>query len=113
MTLKALLLYTREGSRVNIMKARHPVFLSLLILYLLAIPVSSVEGASDELVEGQHPLYIIKQVVETTSDWTQVEWIQSPDLIVPRYRILEGSDAPGLEWVKRGLSYWLHKEDTG
>lgn len=95
------------------MKARHPVFLSLLILYLLAIPVSSVEGASDELVEGQHPLYIIKQVVETTSDWTQVEWIQSPDLIVPRYRILEGSDAPGLEWVKRGLSYWLHKEDTG
>jgi len=64
------------------------------------------------LEEGQHPLYIIKQVVETTSDWTQIEWIQHPGPIIPRYRILEGSDAPGLEWVKSGLSYWLHKEDT-
>ena len=91
------------------MRARYLVFVGLLVLNLLAIPISTVEGAPNELTEGQHPLYILKEVVDVTSDWTTVQWVQGPHVLAVRYNVKEGADAPEFQFSVSGLNVWVSK----
>ena len=92
-----------------IMKVRYPGLMSLLILNLLAILISPGGATFNELVEGQHPIYIVKEVVKVTSDWTDVKWIQGPDVILVRHQVVEGVDAPEFQSSVSGLGVWVAK----
>ncbi|MFQ5871601.1 MAG: hypothetical protein ACE5IB_05550, partial [Candidatus Geothermarchaeales archaeon] len=70
---------------------------------------SAGEESTSEIAEGQHPLYIVKEIVETSSDWTDVKWIQGPKVIVARHKVLEGEDAPELRYRVSGLTVWVAK----
>lgn len=85
---------------------------SLLVLTLLATPFGLVKGFPDEITEGQHPLYIIKQVIQTNGPWSSIEWLQGPNLAVTRRSVVEGANAPGLDYWFEGLDYGIGKDDS-
>jgi len=92
------------------MRYRSLGLLSLLLLLSLLVLLVSPSGETvTELVEGQHPLYIVKEVVEVTSDWTEVKWIQGPKVIVVRHKVLEGADAPEFRIRVSGLGVHVVK----
>jgi hypothetical protein len=80
--------------------------LSLLAIYLSISGLDKVEGASDSFVDGIQEYYIVKEVIEVTSDWQDIKWIQGPQVIDMRYSVVEGADA-----VKNldvtGLTVWI------
>ena len=82
------------------MKLRHnPNFTSkfmlvtLLLLNLYPPLCAQVEGASGGFEGGSESLYIVKEVVELTSDWQDVIWEAGPEVHCVRYNILEGAEA--------------------
>jgi hypothetical protein len=82
------------------------VFLSLLAISLSTSDLITVEGASDTFVEGVHEFYIVKEVIEVTSDWQDITWTQGPQVYATRHRIVEGADAvDNLEVT--GLTAWI------
>ena len=81
-------------------------FLSLLAIYLSISGLDKVEGASDSFVEGIQEFYIVKEVIEVTSDWQDIKWIQGPQVIDMRYSVVEGAEAvKNLEVT--GLTVWI------
>ena len=48
-------------------------FLSLLVIYLSIFGLITVEGASDAFVEEVQEYYIVKEVIEVTSDWQDIK----------------------------------------
>jgi hypothetical protein len=82
--------------------------LTFLILFS-TLAISLVVASPADFVEGQCSLYIIREIVEVTSDWTIVEWIQGPKVISVRHKVLEGADAPGFRCEVSGLSIIVSK----
>ena len=83
---------------------------SLLMMFLLMslYPYfcTPVEGASGGFVGGSESLYIVKEVVELTSDWQDVVWEAGPEVHSVRYNILEGAEA--VENIEvTGLTLWI------
>jgi len=92
--------------KADVIRAKFLVFVSLLVLILLAILVRPVEGASDSFVGGRHEFYIVKEVIEVTSDWQDIIWIQGPTVYAIRHQIVEGADAVE-NLVVTGLTVWV------
>jgi len=91
---------------VGKMRFKVLIILSLLAIYLSVPRLGTVEGASDSFVEGVQELYIVKEVIEVTSDWQDIKWIQGPKVYDMRYRVVEGADAiENLEVT--GLTVWI------
>ena len=82
------------------------LFLSLLAIYLSIPGLDTVEGASDSFVEGVQEFYIVKEVIEVTSDWQDIKWSQGPKVFDMRYRVVEGADAVENLDVT-GLTVWI------
>jgi hypothetical protein len=81
-------------------------FLILLVMGLSPSIVTQVGGASDPFVGGRQEFYIVKEVIEVTSDWQDIKWIQGPKVYAVRHRVLEGADAvKNLEVT--GLTAWI------
>ncbi len=97
---------------MKIVKTSRSVIVGFLVLVLLATPTYFVRASPDEIAEGQHPLYIIKQVIRTNGDWTSIEWLQGPTLAVTRRSVVEGANAPGLDYWFEGLDYGIGKDDS-
>ncbi len=82
----------------------------VIFLFLSSLALTPVDGAANNETEvGEQLLYLVKEVVEVTSDWTIVAWSQGPDIISVRHSILEGSNAPGLTYDVSGLAVRLNK----
>jgi hypothetical protein len=91
-------------------RARYHFYLLVFIILFPSFVVSSDETkSSTDLAEGQQSLYIVKEIVEVTSDWTEVTWIQGPDIVAERHEVLEGADTAGLKYTVSGLSVWVGK----
>ncbi len=58
---------------------------------------------------GDHPLYLVREFLNTTSDWTTVTWVEGPLVVTSRSRIVEGAEAPGLAYTVSGLTVWVSK----
>ncbi len=82
------------------------VFLGLLTICLSIPRLAMVMGASGSFVEGVQELYIVKEVIEMTSDWQDIIWTQGPKVFATRHRILEGADAVK-ELGVTGLTLWV------
>ena len=97
---------------MKIVRTSLSVLVGFLVLALLAVPTCFVRGSPDEISEGQHPLYIIKQVIRTNGPWSSIEWLQGPNLAVTRRGVVEGANAPGLDYWFEGLDYGIGKDDS-
>jgi len=82
------------------------LFLSLLAIYLSIPGLDTVEGASDSFVQGVQEFYIVKEVIEVTSDWQDIKWSQGPKVFDMRYKVVEGADAVENLDVT-GLTVWI------
>jgi hypothetical protein len=61
--------------------------------------------------EGEQPLYIVREIVQTSSDGgIDVEWLDGP-AVVCRHRVLEGEDSEHLWYDPVGLSVRMGKQD--
>lgn len=99
---------------MNTSKGSRYIFLCFLAFILVVISFFLLEVASGDLTEGSHPIYIVKEVVEVTSPFTHVTWIQGPYISAVRYRVIEGADCPDLDIRVSGLSVHIvkHLYDT-
>jgi hypothetical protein len=92
------------------MKFRALFFLILFFTGLSTYMVIPVEGASDSFVGGSQEFYIVKEVIEVTSDWQDIKWIQGPKVYATRHRVMEGADE-GADAIKNlevtGLTVWI------
>jgi hypothetical protein len=88
------------------MKSCALFFLILLIAGLSPLIITPIEGASAPFVGGPHEFYIVKEVIEVTSDWQDIKWIQGPKVYAVRQRVLEGADAVKNLEVS-GLTAWI------
>jgi hypothetical protein len=81
----------------------------LIGLYVLQ-PVHSLE-LGDKIDERYTDVWLLKVLVRTTSDWTNVDIRGGPTLISCKEKVVEGAEAPGLwysfqcgrEWIKLSL----------
>lgn len=88
------------------MKFKALVFLGFLVIHLSIPGLATVEGASSSFVEGAHEFYIVKEVIDVTSDWQDITWNRGPEVHAVRHRVVEGADAvENLE--VRGLTAWI------
>ena len=88
----------------------------MLVLFLMVLPgfpaptFGSGDDNNTEIAEGQHPLYIVKEIVEVTSDWAAVEWVGGLRVLAVRQKVVEGSDAPEFRYeVSPHLRVWVAK----
>ncbi len=82
------------------------VLLGFLVIHLSIPGLAMVDAASGSFVEGVREFYIVKEVIEVTSDWQDITWNQGPEAHAVRYRVVEGADAvKNLE--VRGLTVWI------
>ncbi len=78
--------------------------LLILITLICFAPVMPVE-AQDHLTD----LYLVKETVEITTDWTDISWDASILVYASTYNVLEGEDAiTGMQ--VNGLDLWVAKE---
>ncbi len=82
------------------------VFLGLLVISLSPPRLTTVQGASDSFDDGVKEIYIVREIIEMTSDWQDITWLQGPKVQTIRYRVLEGSEAVNNLEVT-GLSVWV------
>ncbi len=59
--------------------------------------------------EGMAPLYLVKEVVEVTSDHATVDWVTGPRVIGTRHTVLEGAESPDLRVEVSGLDVRVTK----
>ena len=84
---------------------RKQVLLLLIITYLSSI--SFVEA--QENMNNEVELYLVKETVEVTTDWTDISWDASIPIYASNYTVVEGEDSIiGIE--VSGLNVWLAKE---
>jgi PKD repeat protein len=81
-------------------------FLGLLAISLSPPRLTTVQGASDSFDDGVQDMYIVREIIEITSDWQDITWLQGPKVQTIRYRVLEGSEAVDRIEVT-GLSVWV------
>jgi len=78
--------------------------LLILITIICFSPVILVESQDDFT-----DLYLVKETVEITTDWTDISWDTSIIVYASTYEVLEGEDAiNGIE--VNGLDLWVAKE---
>jgi len=81
----------------------------LLILLFIVLSSPIVVAEAQENDENTVDLYLIKETVEITTDWTDISWGDSIPIYASNYTIVEGEDAIiGIE--VSGLNLWVAKE---
>jgi hypothetical protein len=78
-------------------------------------------GLSSHLEETGIPVYTVKEIVEVTSDWTDVTWPIGPDVVYSNYSVKQGAEyidhielnSLGIWIVQKCLYTPFPKEDCG
>ncbi len=86
---------------------------AILLFSILFISISNIAEFDQSICYGQSTeLYLIKEIVEATTTWTDVNWTRVRDgyeVIASNYVILEGEEAIR-EFEIVGLDVWIAKE---
>lgn len=81
------------------------VFMFVIFLFLLNGVLEPIETCFGQ----PYQLYLIKEVVEATTDWTDVIWDDEIQVIASSYQVVEGENAIQGMSVS-GLDVWISKE---
>ena len=84
---------------------RKRFFLLLIVIYFSTISFVKAQEDTNNAVD----LYLVKEIVEITTDWTDFSWDNSVPVYASHYTVVEGeASIIGIE--ASGLNLWVAKE---
>ena len=79
--------------------------LGVFLILLCFTPILCVTAEEDHSTE----LYLIKEIVEISTDWTDIKWDAALSVYTSSYRVLEGDEAILQGMDVNGLDVWVAK----